>query len=151
MRFVSDATISRAQIESVKYISDLILYAQILWHDYASWQKEIDAYNCEKAGSLVNAVAIFMKVHSIGENSAKTLLWNETVAYEQRYCRERDNFLRKQTPGPELYRWFRLLELSTGGNAIWSATTFRYNKSAPKSFKVRKGDRDVTNGSNAAC
>ena len=146
MRFVSDTTISRSEVESVKYISDLILYAQILWHDYASWQKEIDAYNSGKADSLVNALSILMKLHNIDVESAKDLLWDETVEYERRYCEERDLFIKKNSPGPEFYRWFRLLELSTGGNAIWSFTTSRYHKSAPKPVRVQKTNEIASNG-----
>lgn len=153
MRFVSDTTISRADVESVKYISDLILYAQILWHDYASWQKEIDAYNSGKASSLVNALAILMKLHDVDAESAKKLLWDETLEYERRYCEERDNYIKKNSPGPEVYRWFRLLELSTGGNAIWSFTTSRYNKSAPapEVTRIHTTNGIVTNGSAADC
>ena len=146
MRFVSDTNISRAEIESVKYISNLILYAQILWHDYASWQKEIDAYSDGKASSLVNAISILMKLHSIDAESAKKLLWDETLEYERRYCEERDLFIKKNSPEPEFYRWFRLLELSTGGNAIWSFTTSRYNKSAPKPVRVQKTNEIAVHG-----
>lgn len=149
MRFVSDTNISRAEIESVKYISNLILYAQILWHDYTSWQKEIDAYNDGKASSLVNIISILMKLHSVDAESARKLLWDEALEYERRYCEERDLFIKKNSPGPELYRWFRLLELSTGGNAIWSFTTTRYNKSAPKPVRVQKTSGIAVHG-NAA-
>jgi hypothetical protein len=149
MRFVSDTTISQAEVESVKYISDLILYAQILRCDYASWQKEIDAYKSGKASSLVNALSILMRLHKVDVESAKKLLWNEMLEYERRYCEERDLFIKKNSPKPEFYRWFRLLELFTGGNAIWSLTTSPYNKSAPKTFRVQKTNGTTINGNSA--
>ena len=59
-RFVTDTTISRAGIESVRYLSNLLYHAQILVNDLASWQKEIDAYESGKTNSLVNAVSVLM-------------------------------------------------------------------------------------------
>jgi hypothetical protein len=149
MRFVSDTTISRAEVESVKYISDLILYAQILWCDYVSWQKEIDPYNSGKASSLANALSILMKLHSVDVESAKKLLWNEILEYERRYCEERDLFIKKNSPEPEFYRWFRLLELFTEGNAICSFTTSPYNKSAPAPFRIQKTNGITINENSA--
>jgi hypothetical protein len=137
-------------VEHVKYISDWILNAQILYHDYVSWQKEIDAYNSGEASSLVNALSVLMKMHNVDEKSAKKLLWEEILEYERRYCEERDLFIEKNSPGPELYRWFRLLELSTGGNAIWSFTTSRYNKSAPRPVRVQKTNEIAINGNATA-
>jgi hypothetical protein len=146
MRFVSDTTITRAEVERVKYISDWILNAQILWHDLASWQKEIDAYNSGQASSLVNGVSILMKKHNVDAESAKKLLWDEVLEYERRYCELRDLFIEENSPGPEFYRWFRLLELSTGGNAIWSFTSPRYHKSAPRPVRVQKTNGIAING-----
>jgi hypothetical protein len=150
MRFVSDTTISRAEVESVKHISDVVFYAHILGHDYASWQKEIDAYNSGKSSSLLNAVSVLMKLHNVDEESAKNLVWKGALEFERRYCEERDLFIETYSPGPEMRRWFRLLELSTGGNAMWGSTTSRYNKFAPKPVHVQKTnditiDRNATN------
>jgi hypothetical protein len=133
-------------VKRVKYISDWILNAQILWHDLASWQKEIDAYNSGQASSLVNGVSILMKKHNVDAESAKKLLWDDVLEYERRYCELRDLFIEENSPGPEFYRWFRLLELSTGGNAIWSFTSPRYHKSAPRPVRIRKTDGVAING-----
>jgi len=126
-RFVSDTTITRAEIESVRHLSDLLYNAQILVNDDASWQKEIDAYESGKASSLVNAVSVVMKLQNVDSQAAKKFLWNKAIEYERRYCKERDEFIQKYSPAPRLLQWFRLLELCNSGSAVWSQTTPRYN------------------------
>ncbi|TVY73247.1 Ophiobolin F synthase [Lachnellula suecica] len=137
-RFVSDTTITRAEIESVRHLSDLLYNAQILVNDDASWQKEIEAYEIGKAGSLVNAVSVVMKLESVDAQAAKKILWNKAIAYERQYCRERDDFIEKNIPEPRVLEWFRLLELCNGGSAVWSQSTPRYNRSAPKPRRAPK-------------
>ena len=136
-------------MESVQHLSDLLFCAQTLGHDYASWQKEIDAYNSGISNSLVNAVSLLMKLRDIDEESAKKLVWDGAFEYEQRYCEARDCFIKANSPGPEILRWLRLLELSTGGNALWGATSARYHKSAPKPVRVQKTNGMVIDGTAA--
>ncbi|KIN03517.1 hypothetical protein OIDMADRAFT_177678 [Oidiodendron maius Zn] len=146
LRFVSDTTVTREEVESVQHLSDLLFCAQTLGHDYASWQKEIDAYNIGISNSLVNAVSLLMKLRDIDEESAKKLVWDGAFEYEQRYCEARDHFIKENSPRPEILRWLRLLELSTGGNALWGATSARYHKSAPKPVRIQKTNGIVVDG-----
>jgi hypothetical protein len=146
LRFVSNTTISREEVESVQHISNIVFCAQTLGHDYASWQKEIDAYNSKKSSSLVNAVSLLMKLHDIDVESAKKLVWDGALEYERQYCEARDHYIKVNSPGREFRRWFRLLELSTGGNAMWGSTSARYHKSAPKPVRVQKKNEIMIDG-----
>ncbi|KAJ5041497.1 uncharacterized protein L3040_005082 [Drepanopeziza brunnea f. sp. 'multigermtubi'] len=131
MRFVSDTDMTRAEIESVKYISDIIMYGHILWHDCVSWKKEFEAFASGNAGSLVNAIFIVQNSEDVDEPTAQKILYDKTLEYERRYCQERDRFMETCSPRSEFHRWFDLLELSTGGNALWGATSPRYHKTSP--------------------
>jgi len=113
----------------------VVIFAYILWQDVASWQKEIDAYTAGTAKYLVNAVSVVMRLHDVEEEAAKTLLWDEVLEYERRYCKERDLFIQTHSPGAETCHWFRLLEFFIGGNAIWCSTTPRFHQTVPKSTR----------------
>ena len=90
-----------------------------------------------------------MNVHSIDAEAAKKLLWDQALEYERQYCEERDLFIKNKSPKPEFYHWFRVLELCNGGSAVWSLSTARYNKSAPRPVRAPKTSGVKANGSTA--
>lgn len=85
-----------------------------------------------------------MKLTATG---AKNLLWDEIWKTEKRYCEARDDYIRDHSPGPQVVRWFGLLEHTIAGNILWHTTSARYNKVAIIATRgANKASREQSSG-----
>ncbi|GKZ46578.1 hypothetical protein AbraIFM66951_009707 [Aspergillus brasiliensis] len=113
-------------IGPVTYLAYVVLGVT---NDLWSWEKE-KRVTRQSRGSvpLVNAVHIVMQTHNTDEESAKNVVCNIIREHEERYCRLRDEYLKRPGVSLSIKRWFRILELSIAGNALWSVRAIRYHQ-----------------------
>lgn len=129
IRFSAISSLTKEELLEVKPITDLAFNSIILFHDYASWEKEDAAFKRGNSPFMLNAIEVLMRVYKIDLFAAKQRLWVETEVMEQKYCSARDEYIETHSPSQAVIHWFGLIELCVAGNAIWSTTTTRYDKS----------------------
>ncbi|KZF21949.1 terpenoid synthase [Xylona heveae TC161] len=121
-KLTEDETKSTARITSAAYD------AWVLVNDYFSWEKERQNYEANgSVGEIVSAIFIFMKWYSVDEKEAKRMVKKEIMAREEKYCKEKADFVGQGNLTEKTAKWFELLDLVTAGNFAWSMTTARYN------------------------
>ncbi|GKZ29620.1 hypothetical protein AbraIFM66950_005774 [Aspergillus brasiliensis] len=105
-------------------------------NDIWSWEKE-KRVTRGSGGSvpLVNAVHIVMQTHNTDEESAKNVVCNIIREHEERYCRLRDEYLKRPDVSLSIKKWFRILELSIAGNALWSICAIRYHQDVKNPYE----------------
>ncbi|OJJ73713.1 hypothetical protein ASPBRDRAFT_53840 [Aspergillus brasiliensis CBS 101740] len=111
----------------VTYLAFIVL---AVTNDIWSWERE-KRVTRQSGGSvpLVNAVHVVMQTHNTDEECAKKIVSSQILEeHEERYCRLRDEYLRKPDISMSIKKWFRILELSIAGNALWSVRAIRYHQ-----------------------
>jgi hypothetical protein len=109
----------------VTYLAFVVL---AVTNDLWSWEKEKRV--TRQAGNtlpLINAVRMVMEIQDTAEEIAKQKVHDIVREHEERYCLLRNEYLRRPSTSLTVKRWFRVLELSMAGNALWSIHAPRYH------------------------
>ncbi|BCS09726.1 hypothetical protein ALUC_30543A [Aspergillus luchuensis] len=121
------------KIGPVTYLAYVVL---AITNDFWSWEKEKRATReSEGSAPLVNAVQLVMEIHNTDEESAKEIVCNIIQEHEERYCRLRDEHLKRPDITLAIKKWFRIVELSIAGNAMWSIRVLRYHQDVQNPYE----------------
>ncbi|PYH39763.1 polyprenyl synthetase [Aspergillus neoniger CBS 115656] len=89
----------------------------------------------EGSAPLVNAVQLVMEIYNTNEESAKEIVCNIIQEHEERYCRLRDEYLKRPDITLAIKKRFRIVELSIAGNAMWSIRVLRYHQDVQNPYE----------------
>lgn len=109
----------------VTYLAFVVL---AVTNDIWSWEKEKKEtrYSGESL-PLINAVQMVMQMQQVDEDTAKHRVLDIIRQNEKQYCFLRDEHLKTPDTSNSVRKWFRILELSMAGNALWSIHAPRYH------------------------
>jgi ophiobolin F synthase len=140
--YTSNVALSREERISVEPIIKACGTPMFLTNDYYSWDKEYRVWvSGGKSTYLINAVHVLINLHSLDATKAKNLLRSKILDAEQVYCDLRDQYMKDCAPGPQVIRFFELLELGIAGNCLFHAKSARYDPSIP--VPIRNSEKEL--------
>lgn len=125
--FSMDFTLDEDEAEKTSAITSSAYDAWVLVNDYFSWEKEWQNHQANGGvGVIANAIFLFMRWYSVDATEGKRMLRKEILAREEKYCKEKEQFMASGHATDRTSQWLKLLDHVTAGNFAWSMTTARY-------------------------
>ncbi|EKJ68362.1 hypothetical protein FPSE_11370 [Fusarium pseudograminearum CS3096] len=125
MLFGLGMTLSPQQDANLAHIIRPCFAALALTNDYFSFDREMEEVD---TSTLINSVAIVMRIQNLDIPTAKTTI-NETIQkYEREFLRRLDQY--KQHKGPvtdNIEQYMEAMTYQFSGNLVWSLNCPRYN------------------------
>lgn len=125
MLFGLGMTLSPQEDATLGHVIRPCFAALALTNDYFSFDREIEEVD---TSTLINSVAIVMRIQNLDIPTAKTII-NETIQkYEQEFLRRIDQY--KQHKGPvsdKIEQYMEAMTYQFSGNLVWSLNCPRYN------------------------
>ena len=99
-----------------------------LANDYFSFDRELREMQENQADNLINAVWLHMRWHGVDATSAKDMVRQATIGYEQEFLRRCEALRKARSPISEkLDCYLRGLSYQISGNVVWSLNCPRYH------------------------
>lgn len=142
--FSMDFKLNENETKSTLEATNTAYNSWVLVNDYFSWEKELKNHRDQSSkGEIANAVFLFAKWYSLSWSEAKSMLREKIIAYEEKYCREREALLTGAKLTARSMEWIDILDHVTAGNFVWSMTTARYDYKRPDSYPSLRASMSV--------
>jgi hypothetical protein len=135
MGWASGVELTPEEEEETGPITYLAFVALAVTNDIWSLEKEKRVTKQSNGSNpLINAVNMVMKMHNMDEETAKKMVLEIIWKHEDQYCQLRDEYLKSSRPSPAIRKWFQILEVAMGGNALWSINAIRYHSNVKNPY-----------------
>lgn len=149
--FSMDFKLNENEIKSTLDVTIAAYNAWVLVNDYFSWEKELENHqNQSSEGEIASAVFLFAKWYSLSWPDAKAMLRENIIAYEEKYCREKETLLAGAKLTARSREWIDILDHVTAGNFVWSMTTARYDDKRPDAYPSLRASMSVSGNDESA-